>query len=403
MLYRAMNVVMTIAGILGLSGCFLIPSPVSVRSDGVMAFPNGVIYNPHTDKVMVLEGGEGSIGAVMWSPDGKTLLVAKSVKEKPKPDAGKPGEPKKWQLIHPTRTELWLCDEHGENWRRLTEVPGVLVVMGHWSPDGKMVSYTWTDEDQNHNLGAVNVETREIETLAEEVMPYHAWEPGGKRLAVFKCSREQEQQIGLAAMTLAILEPGVDTQQLAIAVTTGIPWVTWSQDGKRLLFCVSNSKVQMPVMARALTDKEKLRLSEPALFSMSVVTGQTKQLSKRKILYAVESPDGKHILFVELAGKGKTQVGVMNADGTGTKVLDEGMVIPQIDMTDAELDGMARGMVLIQPVWLSNTRVLYYRNYSDSMDVTDLQAIRAIDIDGKNKEELGLKIKKMVEALAEEK
>jgi len=194
----------------------------------------------------------------------------------------------------------------------------------------------------------------------------------------------------LPMMSLMTMEPGKTVEHQATFLTAGWPWVSWSRDGKRILFCAPEVQLALPLTRASKDEKLKEALLQPALFALTVETGEVKRLTKRMILYAVESPDGKHILFVEWVGPDKTHVGVMNPDGSEVKVLDEGVKVERDEIP---------GAVIVQPVWLSNTRVLYYKgevwNRADNLP---MDSLFAIDIDGKNREALGAKIMKLLGA-----
>ena len=391
-------VAMVVAGMALLSGCGVVQYRVSVRDDGVMAMPGayvgpavtipgGIVYDPHTEKVTVLPMPEGeknlTVSGMEWSSDGKRLLVVTWNQPEPQP---KP-EPVKGPTIAPPVTRLWVCDEKGKNWKELAGDASI-VAMGHWSPDGKKVTFLSSDSA----LKMVDTESGEVTTVLEGALAFHAWEPGGNRLAVFRAELAESNGLDMVWMaSLVTVSAGESAKAHATALVQGIPWVTWSNDGKSILFCAPKTQVELPMAEGTLAADRKRKLSEPMLFSMTVGSGETRQLSKKKILYAVESPDGKHIVFVESAGRGRTKVGVMNSDGRGARSLDEGVRTSENEVWAG---------VFAQPVWLSNTRVQYYQ--AEMVAGQPRGMVLAVDIDGKNKEDLGAKIVKLAEKVAGE-
>ena len=363
------------AALLGTCGCVITPYRVSVRGDGVMAMPGGIIYDPRTETVRVLRapGGEDiKIYSMEWSPDGKKLLVLDEAppKEKRQPlDFGSGSV-----------AELRMCDENGQNWK-LLHTGGSAPDIAHWHPDGKRVTF-WTSEG---DINSLDLETGKINTELEHASPFYAWQPAGERLAAFQGS--DVTTTPPFALTLVTASGGQELERRAFTLTAFWPWVSWSRDGKRILFCAPVATVSSPVVGKEATDDLVKKLSQPSLFSLVLETGQAARLTDRHIVYAEESPDGKHILFVEMVDAQKTRVGVMNPDGTGARVLDDGLSFDEKsgtgDPTEAALNAL-----LCQPVWLSNTRVQYYGGTPpDVSDVRDTKGMWAIDIDGKNKED----------------
>jgi len=381
------------AVVVALSGCHGMPSAVSVRGDGVMAIPGGVIYDPANETVLVAKTAPGEeIMGVAWSPDGKQIAVVKWVPtEKPAPKEGeKPADEGT-----SGKRELWVCDEKWENWRVLVKDREVLM-LGQWASNEEGVTFT-VAEDDTCRLEGVNVATGEVMTLAKGVMPFHAIHPEGKGLAVWRAGPVLggAEELGVRLMTLVTIDKeGEEGKSQATALAMGMLWVTWSRDGKRLLFTAAPVKVDLPLNKDGVSKTLLKQLEQPGLYAMEVETGKVKRLTRKTIAYAVESPDGKHILFTELDGKGKTKVGVMKSDGTGAKILDE---VKWSEKKGEE--GVATlAAVLAQSVWLSNERVLYYKNKEVGTEAEWGVSVWAIDIDGKNKEDLWEKIEKLLEA-----
>lgn len=382
---RTLTAVMLLAMAATMAGCW--PRRVSVRSDGVLTIPGGIIYDPRTEKVQGLKlPGDGDILGMEWSPDGKRLLLISW--------SGGPGD-----------------GPHGYVW---TEADGNFSevkagILPHWTPDGKGITYLAAEREEPESpmeLKVTDIETGKVTELLGDILPFYCWDPKGKVLAAFELVRSQEiddSETGLAQLVL--LKGGEKEKAQLVVAYSDYPWITWSKDGKTILFTAP--LITLPLAIGDIGEAKKKLQNEVGLYAFNVEAKRVARLTDRRIGYAEYSPDGKHILFVELLAEEKTRVGVMNADGTGVVDLDEGTLQgegnPTSSSTNADgtvtktTDRDQFGAVVLQPVWLTNTRVQYFQHFPAG-DAA-FGGMRAIDIDGKNKEDLGAKIQKLVDAL----
>ena len=240
------------------------------------------------------------------------------------------------------------------------------------------------------------MDTGEVKTVMKGLSVFHRWHPGGDTLAVVRTPVEARESFTRAGGVLTFAKPEVSYKKIAVIQAIDHPWLEWSPDGKWLIFCAANGKT--PTLLADDVKKVRERLGPPKLFMVSSDRTTLKQLTNRDIGYATFSPDGKHILFVELKAGGKSIVGVMKSDGTGVARLDDARTIHRSDPSNTEdTSEDIWGAATFQPVWLSNTRVLYYKNPRTGFDPS--AEIWAIDIDGKHREDFGGKLKKLIDAL----
>ncbi len=368
--------------LLSLMGC--LPLRVSVRNDGVMAFVGkwgevAYAYNPHTEKLSRIKLAGNLAGQdlfrVDWSPDGKQLLVV--------------GESK----VEGEEFELQVGAADGRNFKRLAATKNQhYICSAQWRPDGKAVTFVVALGEDKTELRQVDLETGQVKVLAKNVMVFHKWHPDG---GVLLAARYLGKGDGPVVGELVGVDPDGDIDSGVALLIVNHPWLDFSPDGTKLLFCAP--KAEMPF---GLFDEEtvKKKLSLTKLYVVDEDQKEVTLVTHRDIGYAEFSPDGKHILFVELRPGKRSVVGVMKPDGTEVIELDRGRMTPEEPGRNGK---DIWGVATFQPVWLSNSRVLYYKDKREGFD--DIEEMWAIDINGRNKEDLGAKLKKLIEALPPEK
>ena len=370
---RAVLTMTLVVMVVAVAGCF--PVRWSVRDDGVAAIPCGqqvIIYEPRKEKVEVITPPDSTgrvILSVEWSPDGKRLLVVDTDIK------GGNGE---------ERCRIVSAD--GKDVKEVAKGAS----FAHWTPDAEGVTFLIKNEAGDPVLNLMDVETGKTETLLDKTLPFYAVKPESEQLAAFQAAGDIEAGVAI----LYLVKSEKEKEPIAAVRYVNFPWVTWSRDGKKLLFTTLETK--LPEDLAGLDNEAKTKPSRKvALYAIDTDSGKMSRLTRRNIGYGEYSPDGKHILFVELRGLDETNVGVMRSDGSGVRMLDDGKTL-------GSSDGPF-GAANCQPVWLSNTRVQYYKDRDKNAKDSPDPAWWAIDIDGKNKEDLGAKIMKLIEALPKEK
>lgn len=376
-------VMAAIAGVLAaaLVGC-VPPQRISVRKDGVMAIPlrgKVYIYDPRNEKLTVAQpAGELAKMEMVrwadWSPDGKRLLIG-----------GDTGS------IHNPVVEAQVGDADGTKFKKLLTLTDEAVYFAQWRPDGEAVSFAaFPYNGDPGELREVDVLTGEEQVIMKNASLFHRWFPDkdAKTLATISVDPHATKDLERAVGVLVNVQRDGHALALATIQAAGQPWLDVSPDGKSIIFCAPNEKTPF------LLGDKAADFAPPRLQKLTIEPARLQQLTNRDIGYAVYSPDGKHILFVELLAKDKTRIGVMNSDGSRVVNLDEGRTLcPPPSRLAVDFWGAAT----FQPVWLSNQRVQYYKNPREDFKFDE--EMWAVDINGNNKEDLGGKLRKLIDAL----
>ncbi|MCL6604073.1 MAG: hypothetical protein K6T94_14485 [Paenibacillus sp.] len=132
---------------------------------------NKIYYIAHEDSQLIAYDTESKQSAVlqkdiMWaipSPDGSQLALVKRTA--------------------PTEMTLFLCDNAGNEQSKLAS--GTQVFGTSWSPDGKLLAYTTTNENGNENrLFITTIDTGEQTPISNDMQASDKlrWSPSGKKL-----------------------------------------------------------------------------------------------------------------------------------------------------------------------------------------------------------------------------
>ena len=240
-----------------------------------------------------------------WSPDGTRLAyVAKGEGEKP-------------QIF-----VRWLQSGTGSAVTAVPEAPADLA----WSPDGRMIGFAMFVPGNATTLGTPPVKP-EGAKWAEPVKiigQVHYREDGGGYL-----------RPGYNHMFVVPADGGA-ARQLTFGAYDDGGQVAWSADGRHLLIATNHGK-----------DWERDPISSD-LFAVDVGTGALRQLTTRNgpDEQPAASPDGRMIAWVgyddKLLGYQNHRLSVMNADGSGARVLTAGL--------DRDVGN---------PVWAADGRSIY--------------------------------------------
>jgi TolB protein len=187
-----------------------------------------------------------------------------------------------------------------------------------WSPDGQQLVFQSNrdtqdvkygdvrDEFDRYQLYLVNVDGSDLRRLTQD--PYTndwhaAWSPDGKHIVFASYADFGESRI-------EIIEPsGNNRQVLASDKIFGYNQPTWSPDGKQIAFMESSANARNAMPNLLVMDSDGSNIHP---ISKLLTPGTSPSWS----------PDGNHIAFESSNYDGnKYAIYVMNADGTGVKLL----------------------------------------------------------------------------------
>jgi Tol biopolymer transport system component len=193
--------------------------------------------------------------------------------------------------------EIWLMNANGTEPKALTEKSGGPSNL-RWSPDGSRIAFV-SPRNTVDQIFTAETATGKIAQLTKEQSPIRqpAWSPDGKKLSyssyIGRYSTHVMNADGSDKTKLTGNDGGLDA--------------AWSPDGKQVAF---TAIVGQPQGWR--------------LYTISADGKNQKQLTKNPNtygnVYPQWSPDGSKISFGELVNN-VLQVAVVNADGTGLKVI----------------------------------------------------------------------------------
>lgn len=268
------------------------------------------------------------------------------------------------------RPTIWLVDAGTGEQMPLVAGPGSHS-QPRWSPNGERLAYVSTDGEgaaQLHVRWMGSGESVRITNLPNTPSDIE-WSPDGRWLAFTRLVRDEAEKLGelppppegaewaegleiytrLAYRTDGggYLSPGVN-QIFTVPADGGAPRqltfgdhdhngpLSWSPDGRRILFSANTS------------ENWEEQQYESEIYSLDAQTGATTQLTNREGPDASPklSPDGRRIAYLGFddrrLGNQNTLLYVMNADGSGSRSLTQGL--------DRSIDAIR---------WAGNSRSIY--------------------------------------------
>jgi Tol biopolymer transport system component len=256
-------------------------------AEGRLAF--GINVDGNVDIYSVLRNGEGMHrltsdpgfdACPSYSADGKQIA---------------------WCATRDGATEIWIMDHNGHQQRQLTHIGGN-AAFPKFSPDSEKVVFNASPPNgglASNDVFVINVDGTGLTRLTTAPGPnwLAEWSPDGKRI-VFESRRTGTNQIWL------MNADGTDQVQLTFDARVKNQLPDWSPDGTRIAFSANDT----------VTGK-------PNIWVMNADGSNATQLTTDPAgaIGPAWSPDGREIAFRNLSDG---FVYVMNADGTGRKVVD---------------------------------------------------------------------------------
>ena len=158
--------------------------------------------------------------------------------------------------------ELWLCDEFGENLKRLTN-SRTQKNSPVWSPDSQSLLYTASDRALHHCTiadGKDNIVTRgEVVAFGSWAVTNPQWSPDGKWISFTKSNRDLLPHVYIVSAT------GGDAKRVTDADSYSDSSALWTPDGKALIYLAGldsgnigqNGRSMAQIFVVSLTREEK--------------------------------------------------------------------------------------------------------------------------------------------------
>lgn len=257
-----------------------------------------------TGRQRPLVAGPGSYSSPRWSPDGTRLAYV-----------GAEG-------ASPQLYVRWLASGESARITGLPDSPGTLA----WSPDGLRIAYTMFIPDDAPSLGKAPAKP-EGAKWAEPLQVITA--------VTYRTDDDGYLKPGYYQLFWVPAEGGAPTQ-LTFGATNAAGPVSWTPDGRAILFSANLSK-----------DWEREPLNSE-VYRIGINGGDPVALTSRVGPDAspMVSPDGRHIAFIGFndkhLGYQNTQLSIMNPDGSEKRVLT------------ASLDRS-----VTSPLWSADSRSIY--------------------------------------------
>jgi dipeptidyl aminopeptidase/acylaminoacyl peptidase len=300
-----------------------VSSPSWSPDGGEIAFLRGTEEKESERQVWIIstwEGGEaekitshkGGFSSVMFSPDGKQLLLTASDQPSKDDDARKKLKDDAIVVDHDLRmAHIWLYDIASKKETRLTD--GDFTVSDtQFSPDGKWISFTANpssraDDGDLSTVWILNPETKQKHKLiAGDVLDHTArWSPDGKSIAYLAVPHIG----GVKKTDLFVVSPdGSNPHKVTASLDLDAGTPVWSPDGKTIYFSTNTHETE-------------------DLFAADVATGSAKQITQSNGAFAIASiskdgatafgtfSDAQHpgeVARVTLAGKSITRISDVN-------------------------------------------------------------------------------------------
>lgn len=266
-----------------------------------------------------------------WSPDGKYLSFLSS-RQANEPSGALKG------------SQIWLMDRRGGEGKRLTEIKGGVNDYA-WSPDGKKLLLTLTDQEPEDtskakttkpfvidrykykediegyrykklysHLYLFDITTKKMDTLTRGNFNESAavWNPDGSRIAFVSNRTADPDKNENTDIYVIDARQGALIKQLTIwRGTDNNP--RWSPDGKWIAY------------TRSTSDADYLMYDQPVICIISADGGEPKLLTKsmdRPVTNPRWSLDGTRIMALVKDDRQLLVAGFSVADGTMTRMLD---------------------------------------------------------------------------------
>ncbi len=221
------------------------------------------------------------------------------------------------------QADIWVMNADGGNPIQLTRDSGRNSYPS-WSPDGKRIVFTST-RDGGQLLFVMKADgsnPARITSATVDGTKYYnpVWSPKGNRIVFYSDKGDHTDQI-------LVTSPDGSNQKV---LTGGIGhniYPSWLPDGKRIIFSTDRDGVRRMVYLIEADGSDLNRFLGKATSSDAarnpIGDGQgtaTQAVDSLNTFFLRWSPDGKRIAYI-VGGYPKTQIYVMNADGSGSRLL----------------------------------------------------------------------------------
>jgi len=320
--------VVPVAALCASAAAQLVPAiaPASARHRSIAFVRNGRLYFMRDDGRNQRSGVAEVDGFPVWSPNGRFIAF------------GNRSE----------RSRIYIARADGSDRRGVTPTSPFDCVWMMWSPDARRLAYTRnTGCEGELAIFVINVDGSGRRRLAPPTSFDAVWSPGGRELLY---ARGRSAHLSLMRADGSGKRPLKGAREPEPLGTATRPFADWSRDGKRIFFIGPTRSYRQALFVVNLDGTHRRNLA-PALYALIFSLSPNRRrialsalLNGRRSIYVLPagggrprnlthadaktidgdpqwSQDGRKLLFTRQTAESKSQIYLVNADGSGLRNL----------------------------------------------------------------------------------